>query len=190
MKRIWKKFAIRSELSFSVYLSKKFFLAVPPILVILISTLSTMLLQRCNSPEIGVPDLYIYLPGSVISDWFSYQGDRSPLRIQLPPFETWWNIAGFAVSDVFGGRKRLEPFCCIEVNSKSGVAWSRLYQVPIPGASKVVSDHLSLFFAASDKLDPDKEWNPTELFLDFPEEEIKECGIRVVYEKDIQELVQ
>ncbi|XP_057990541.1 disease resistance protein RUN1-like [Hevea brasiliensis] len=142
--------------------------------------------QRCGSPYPRLPDFYIYVPGSVIPDWFSNQGVKSPLRMQLPPHENWWNIAGFAVCAIVGERRCREPICRIAVNGIS--EWQ--FTVPIPGDSKVALDHLSLFFIVSRKLDRHKELSPTELVLDFTEEEIKKCGIRVVYDEEIQELIQ
>ncbi|KAF2306200.1 hypothetical protein GH714_015309 [Hevea brasiliensis] len=60
--------------------------------------------QRPFISFLELPEFYICLPGSGIPDWFTYQGEESQLRIELPANDEWWNIAGFAVCAVAGER--------------------------------------------------------------------------------------
>ncbi|KAJ9185259.1 hypothetical protein P3X46_004913 [Hevea brasiliensis] len=148
--------------------------------------------QRPFISFLELPEFYICLPGSGIPDWFTYQGEESQLKIELPANDEWWNIAGFAVCDVVGERNVGEHITwSITVGRKSGPAecWSN--HVPVPGTSQVASDHRSFFFQVNQLLDPTSDYCPTELLLIFePKEKIKKCGIRVVYDEDIQEMIQ
>lgn len=153
---------------------------------------NTILSQRSILSFLELPEFYICLPGSGIPDWFKHQAEESHLRIELHPNESWWNIAGFAVCAVVEKGNVGEPITwSITVGRNIGSArcWSN--HVPIPETSQVPSDHLSMFFQVNQLVDPNDECRPTELLLIFePEEKIKKCGIRIVYEVEIQEIIQ
>ncbi|KAG8639892.1 disease resistance protein RUN1 isoform X2 [Manihot esculenta] len=148
--------------------------------------------QRSMLSFLELPEFYICLPGSGIPDWFKHQAEESHLRIELHPNESWWNIAGFVVCAVVEKGNVGEPITwSITVGRNIGSArcWSN--HVPIPETSQVPSDHLSMFFQVNQLVDPNDECSPTELLLIFePEEKIKKCGIRIVYEVEIQEIIQ
>ncbi|KDP45047.1 hypothetical protein JCGZ_01547 [Jatropha curcas] len=127
-------------------------------------------------------DFSMYLPGSEIPDWFNYQSSNSPLKIYLSSTEKWWNIAGFVVCIVLAVDE--ETTCKFAVYSKNKAVWETAYLL------NGRSDHLYLFFIANPLIDPYEEKSPTKVKLTFDEIEIKKCGIRIVHEKEIEELVQ
>ncbi|XP_037494956.1 LOW QUALITY PROTEIN: disease resistance protein RPS4 [Jatropha curcas] len=129
------------------------------------------------------PRFSMYLPGSEIADWFNYQSFNSPLKIYLSSSEKWWNIVGFVVCVVI--TEDDEPTCEFEVYSKNKFVFGPTYHL-----KDWRSDHLYLFFIPNHLIDPYEEQSPTKVKLTFNETEIKKCGIRIVHEKEIEELLQ
>ncbi|KDP45051.1 hypothetical protein JCGZ_01551 [Jatropha curcas] len=125
----------------------------------------------------------MYLPGSEIPDWFNYQSFNSPFKIYLSSSEKWWNIAGFVVCVVT--TKDDEPTFEFSVYSKNKVVKNITYHL-----DDGRSDHRYLLFIDNRLIDPYEEQSPTKVKLTFDETEIKKCGIRIVHEKEIEELVQ
>ncbi|KAG8639895.1 disease resistance protein RUN1 isoform X2 [Manihot esculenta] len=158
-----------------------------------------IILQTRIPAATSLPCFYICFPGSTIPEWFKYQGEEGELRIKLPPDEDWGKIAGFAVCCVVEDGnviKDNEWQIAVVIEGKQVSCWGN--RVPA-GASQVTSDHLSLFFQVNffrffqvnNHRESNRECTPTELLLNFwPEGKIKNCGIRIVHDEEIEEMIR
>eukprot|EP00257_Ricinus_communis_P015990 XP_015574023.1 disease resistance-like protein DSC1 [Ricinus communis] len=131
-----------------------------------------------------LPHFYMYFPGHDIPEWFNYQSEQNPFRIELPRHSKWSNIAGFVMCALFSAVH--SPVCKFTVKSKRKHLWSTSYSLRV-GQTRVffVSNHLCLFFVPNSDVD---SGSPTEVLLTH--RDIKKCGMRILYEQEIEELIQ
>ncbi|XP_024163679.1 disease resistance protein RPP2B-like [Rosa chinensis] len=162
----------------------------------------------------------IVIPGSNIPKWFSHRSVGCSLSLELPPDWDSRRFLGFALCVVFELHEhhqvdeldifQFENFnathhlaCCLRLNGREAEA-CRI--VPAFRFSEefgqVESDHLWLFYASRDAFSVDEfsvgqEWSHNSWSqLDFLFKttglglKVKESGVRLIYEQDVQELKQ
>ncbi|TYG47758.1 hypothetical protein ES288_D11G366600v1 [Gossypium darwinii] len=159
----------------------------------------TLLKKYLKASANSIKMFTIVMPGSEIPEWFSQQKNDSSIKIPLRKDSQWIGVAS----------------CCIFINNDAsrddeidGSGWlvGKRYNEPI------MKDHLFLRYWSRDKLYPismedknghcetnnlwatdclDQKWDElevcfTHLFEYRPK--VKKCGVRIVYEKDLEEI--
>ncbi|PRQ22478.1 putative toll-like receptor, P-loop containing nucleoside triphosphate hydrolase [Rosa chinensis] len=129
----------------------------------------------------------IVIPGSQIPWLFSHQRVGSSVSVDLTPDwndSKWMGYALCAVFEVFGSGWELS--CVLEVNGKEE------YPAPLLSTDvQPVSDHLWLFYVSRD-ISFGTEWQNScnQLVFSFRNSGpsmVKKCGVRLVYEQDVEE---
>nr|AIW47135.1 NBS-LRR-like protein [Gossypium thurberi] len=159
----------------------------------------------------------ITLPGSQIPEWFSQQRGDSPIKIDLP-LEVrndiqWMGVAlcCIFVNDDASREELLEWRVFIHGRDSREVDWSGC--IVNDGLERpVTKDHILIRYLSRDKLYPisledkcgeretnnlwttaclDQECHQLELsFTAFRSVKLKKCGVRIVYERDLEEMEQ
>ncbi|XP_062021478.1 TMV resistance protein N-like isoform X2 [Rosa rugosa] len=153
----------------------------------------------------------IVIPGSNIHEWFSHQSVGCSLSVSLPAH---WNnsrFLGFALCAVFVLHEHhpvdelyIDEFktfnathhliCCLkhdgrEYGKQPAFRFSEEF-------CKVKSDHLWVFYVSRDKYFGTEWWHNSCSQFEFlfetrgPGLKVKKCGVRLIYEQDVQELNQ
>ncbi|PRQ55332.1 putative leucine-rich repeat domain, L domain-containing protein [Rosa chinensis] len=156
----------------------------------------------------------IVIPGSYIPDWFNHWSFGCSLSISLPAH---WNnsqFMGFALCAVFvlHEHQRVDELytyefktfnathhlvCCLKLDGRELGVYGR--QPAFRFSEKfcqVESDHLWLFYVSRDKYFGIEWWPNSSSQVEFlfetrgPGLMVKECGVHLIYEQDVQELNQ
>ncbi|XP_062020079.1 TMV resistance protein N-like isoform X1 [Rosa rugosa] len=143
-------------------------------------------------------DFHFVAPGDEIPEWYNHQSMGSWITVELHPgwFTNKW--MGFAFCVVFRLLKPLPPLvrwsiqCSLKANGKvyavSGLGFGGQWGQP-------VSDHIWFFCGQRDEDSHLLWWQEIYQFeLDFSIGmkfvQVKKCGVRMVYEEDVEELWQ
>ncbi|KAM5584378.1 disease resistance protein RPV1 [Rosa sericea] len=156
----------------------------------------------------------IVIPGSRIPEWFDHRSFESSLIVDLLPG---WNkstflgfvlCAGFVLHEPCQVDKldfhQFETFnathhlvCCLKLNGRelevNGKQPAFRFSKQL---CQVDSDHLWIFYVSRDKYFGTDWWHNSWSQLEFlfqtrgPGLKVKECGVRLIYEQDVQELNQ
>ncbi|XP_061995441.1 TMV resistance protein N-like isoform X1 [Rosa rugosa] len=164
----------------------------------------------CNKRE----TFQIVIPGSNIHAWFSHQSVGCSLSVSLPVH---WNnsrFLGFALCAVFVLRKHhlvdelyIDEFktfnathhlvCCLKLDGRKLEVYGRQPAFRFSEEfCQVESDHQWLFYVSRDKYFGTEWWHNSCSQLEFlfetrgPGLWVKECGVRLIYEQEVQELNQ
>ncbi|XP_040368773.1 disease resistance-like protein DSC1 [Rosa chinensis] len=156
----------------------------------------------------------IVIPGSNIPEWFSHQSVGCSLSVSLPVH---WNnsqFLGFALCAVFVLHEHhpvdelytdeFKTFnathhlvCCLKLNGRELEVYGRQPAFRFSEEfCQVKSDHLWLFYVSRDKYFGTEWWHNSCSQLEFlfetrgPGLKVKECGVRLIYEQEVQELNQ
>ncbi|XP_061995459.1 TMV resistance protein N-like [Rosa rugosa] len=156
----------------------------------------------------------IVIPGSNIHEWFSHQSVGCSLSVSLPVH---WNnsqFLGFALCAVFVLHEHypvnelyIDEFktfnathhlvCCLELDGRELEVYGRRPAFRFSEEfCQVESDHLWLFYVSRDNYFGTEWWHNSCSQLEFlfetrgPGLEVKECGVRLIYEQEVQELNQ
>ncbi|KAM5551847.1 TMV resistance protein N-like [Rosa sericea] len=155
----------------------------------------------------------IVIPGSNIPEWFSHRTDGRSLGVSLPAH---WNnrrFLGFALCAVFVLHKHhrdklsIDEFktfnathhlvCCLKLDGRELEVYGRQPAFRFSEEfCQVKSDHLWLFYISRDKYFGTEWWHNSCRRFEFlfkirgPGLKVKECGVRLIYEEDVQELNQ
>ncbi|PRQ55829.1 putative leucine-rich repeat domain, L domain-containing protein [Rosa chinensis] len=156
----------------------------------------------------------IVIPGSNIPEWFSHQSVGCSLSVSLPVH---WNnsrFLGFALCAVFVLHEHhpvdklyIDEFktfnathhllCCLKLDGKELEVYGRQPAFRFSEEfCQVESDHLWLFYVSCDKYFGTEWWHNSCSQLEFsfetrwPGLKVKECGVRLIYEQEVQELNQ
>ncbi|KAJ8747900.1 hypothetical protein K2173_012790 [Erythroxylum novogranatense] len=141
-------------------------------------------------------DFTMCLPGSRIPEFFTYQEKGSSLKIQLP--ESWCNNRwmGFFVCAVLGTPYKSNGYgmeCKLLAGPEIG---HYIFQdgviTEISGKIKITSDQLWLIFIPCNS-SKDVDWynrcKHFQVLFSPGELKVKCCGVRIIYEEDVQELI-
>ncbi|PRQ55340.1 putative leucine-rich repeat domain, L domain-containing protein [Rosa chinensis] len=156
----------------------------------------------------------IVIPGCYIPDWFNHWSFGCSLSVSLPAH---WNnsqFMGFALCAVFvlHEHQRVDELyidefktfnathhlvCCLKLNGRELEVYGRQPAFRFSeNFCQVESDHLWLFYVSRDKYFG-IEWLPNSCSqVEFlyetrgPGLKVKECGVHLIYEQDVQELNQ
>ncbi|PRQ55290.1 putative TIR domain, P-loop containing nucleoside triphosphate hydrolase [Rosa chinensis] len=156
----------------------------------------------------------IVIPGSNIPEWFSHRSVRCYLSVSLPAH---WNnsrFLGFALCAVFVLHEHHgvdEPYidefetfnathhlvCCLKLDGRELEVYGRQPAFRFSEEfCQVDLDHLWLFYVSRDKYFGTEWWHNSCSRFEFlfetrgPGLKVKECGVRLIYEEDVQELNQ
>ncbi|XP_024197234.2 disease resistance protein RPP2B-like [Rosa chinensis] len=155
----------------------------------------------------------IVIPGSNISEWFTDRRVGCSLSVSVPAH---WNnsrVLGFALCAVFVihelrvDKRYINEFktfnathhlvCCLKLNGRELQVYGRQPAFRFSEEfCKVESDHLWLFYVSRDKYFGTEWWHNSCSQVEFlfetrgPGLMVKECGVRLIYEQDVQELNQ
>ncbi|KAM5551803.1 hypothetical protein ABKV19_026584 [Rosa sericea] len=155
----------------------------------------------------------IVIPGSNIPKWFSHQSVGCSVSVSLPAH---WNnsrVLGFALCAVFVLHEHLvdklyiDEFktfnathhlvCCLKLDGRELEVYGRQPAFRFSEEfCKVKSDHLWLFYVSRDKYFGAEWWHNSCSQFEFlfetrgPGLTVMECGVRLIYEQDVQELNQ
>ncbi|XP_040368554.1 TMV resistance protein N [Rosa chinensis] len=154
----------------------------------------------------------IVIPGSNIPEWFSHQSVGCSLSVSLPVH---WNnsrFLGFALCAVFVLHEHhpvdelyIDEFrtfnathhlvCCLKLNGRELEVYGRQPAFRFSEEfCQVKSDHLWLFYVSRDKYFGTEWWHNSCSQFEFlfetrgPGLKVKECGVRLIYDQDVQEL--
>ncbi|PRQ55264.1 putative toll-like receptor, P-loop containing nucleoside triphosphate hydrolase [Rosa chinensis] len=154
----------------------------------------------------------IVIPGSNIPEWFSHQSVGCSVSVSLPAH---WNnsrVLGFALCAVFVLHEHhrvnelyIDEFktfnathhlvCCLKLDGRELEVYGRQPAFRFSEEfCKVKSDHLWLFYVSHDKYFGTERWHNSCSQFEFlfetrgPGLKVKECGVRLIYEQDVQEL--
>ncbi|XP_040371413.1 disease resistance protein RPV1 isoform X2 [Rosa chinensis] len=154
----------------------------------------------------------IVIPGSNILEWFSHQSVGCSVSVSLPAH---WNnsrVLGFALCAVFVLHEHLQVdklyidefktfnathhlVCCLKLDGRELEVYGRQPAFRFSEEfCKVKSDHLWLFYVSRDKYFGTEWWRNSCSQFEFlfetrgPGLKVKECGVRLIYEQDVQEL--
>ncbi|PPD75492.1 hypothetical protein GOBAR_DD27572 [Gossypium barbadense] len=146
----------------------------------------------------------IILPGSEIPEWFSQQRGDSPIKIDLPlevRNDSQWMGVAFCCIFVSNDASRDEYLMCRGRDSRQ-VDWS-CWIVDNGLEQPVTKDHILIRYYSRYKLYPisledkcgerclDQECHQLELSFERPNSvKVKKCGVRIVYERDLEEMEQ
>ncbi|KAM5551747.1 hypothetical protein ABKV19_026544 [Rosa sericea] len=156
----------------------------------------------------------IVIPGSNIPKWFSHWSVECSLNFFLP--EHWNNsrFLGFALCAVFVLHEHhrvdelyIDAFrtfnathhlvCCLKLDGRELEVYGRQPAFRFSEEfCQVESDHLWLFYVSRDKYFGTEWWHSSCSEVEFlfetrgPGLEVKECGVRFIYEQDVQGLNQ
>ncbi|PRQ55248.1 putative toll-like receptor, P-loop containing nucleoside triphosphate hydrolase [Rosa chinensis] len=156
----------------------------------------------------------IVIPGSNIPEWFSHRTVGCSSSVYLPAH---WNnsrLMGFALCAVFVLHKhhRVDKLCrdefktfnathhlvcCLKLDGRKLEVYGKQPAFRFSEEfCQVKSDHLWLFYVSRDKYFGTEWWQNSCSQLEFlfktrgPGLKVKECGVRLIYEQDVQELNQ
>ncbi|KAM5551786.1 hypothetical protein ABKV19_026572, partial [Rosa sericea] len=156
----------------------------------------------------------IVIPGSNIPEWFSHRSVGRSVSVSLPAH---WNnsrVLGFALCAVFvlHEQHRVEKLyidefktfnathhlvCCLKLDGRELEVYGRHPAFRFSEEfCKVKSDHLWLFYVSRDKYFGTECWHNSCSKFEFlfetrgPGLKVKECGVCLIYEQDVQELNQ
>ncbi|KAM5549848.1 TMV resistance protein N-like [Rosa sericea] len=156
----------------------------------------------------------IAIPGSNIPEWFSHRSVGYSLSVELPPDWDSSRFMGFALCVVFVlhehhqvDERDIHQFktfnathhlvCCLKFSGRELEVHGRQPAFRFSEEfCQLASDHLWLFYVSRDKYFGTEWWHNSCSQLDFlfktrgPGLEVKECGVRLIYEQDVQELNQ
>ncbi|KAM5549840.1 hypothetical protein ABKV19_000993 [Rosa sericea] len=156
----------------------------------------------------------IAIPGSNIPEWFSHRSVGRSVSVELPPDWDSSRFMGFAVCVVFVLHEHhqvdeldIHQFknfnathhlvCCLKLNGRELDVYGRQPAFRFSEEfCQLDSDHLWLFYVSRDKYFGTEWWHNSCSQLDFLFEtrgrglKVKECGVRLIYEQDVQELNQ
>ncbi|TYI58408.1 hypothetical protein E1A91_D11G355900v1 [Gossypium mustelinum] len=159
----------------------------------------TLLKKYLKASANSIKNFTITMPGSEIPEWFSQQKNDSSIQIPLRKDSQWIGVAS----------------CCIFINNDAsrndeidGSGWlvGKRYNEPL------MKDHIFLRYWSRDKLYPismedkyghcetnnlwatdclDQKWDELELSFTRPfghNAKVKKCAVRIVHEKDLEEI--
>jgi hypothetical protein len=154
-----------------------------------------------------IPDLEmrIVIPGSEIPEWFSHQSMGPEVNIKLHYSHLCNEVMGIAVCAVV----------CSDATSHKGIKWNFIVngnEIPIPkpgvDIATIASDHILLSYSSTIGLEEEFSKSLVEydangfcqigirFEIDYPgketfrsSEEVKKCGLRLLYKKDIEYLI-
>ncbi|KAM5551841.1 hypothetical protein ABKV19_026612 [Rosa sericea] len=156
----------------------------------------------------------IVIPGSNIPEWFSHQSVGCSVSVSLPAH---WNnsrVLGFALCAVFVLHEHhrvdelyIDEFktfnathhlvCCLKLDGRELEVYGRQPAFRFSEEfCQVESDHLWLFYVSRDKYFGTEWWHNSCSQLEFlfetrgPGLKVKECGVHLIYEQEVQELNQ
>ncbi|XP_024176477.1 disease resistance-like protein DSC1 [Rosa chinensis] len=156
----------------------------------------------------------IVIPGSSIPEWFSHQSVGCSVSVSLPAH---WNnsrVLGFALCAVFvlHEHHRVDKLytdefktfnathhlvCCLKLDGRELEVYGRQPAFRFSEEfCKVKFDHLWLFYVSREKYFGTEWWHNSCSQFEFlfetrgPGLKVKECGVRLIYEQDVQELNQ
>ncbi|PRQ22385.1 hypothetical protein RchiOBHm_Chr6g0249691 [Rosa chinensis] len=151
-----------------------------------------------SSVRFHVPNFNFVAPGDEIPKWYNHQSLGSLITIELHPgwFTNKW--MGFTFCVVFRLLNPLPPLfqwsikCSLKSNGKvygrCGTSFGRQWGQP-------VLDHIWFFCGHRDYFIHRLEWQDIYQHLEFsfkfnPGEcqQVKKCGVRMIYEEDVEEL--
>ncbi|KAM5551801.1 hypothetical protein ABKV19_026582 [Rosa sericea] len=154
----------------------------------------------------------IVIPGSNIPEWFSHQSVGCSVSVSLPAH---WNnsrVLGFSLCAVFVLHEHhqvdklyIDEFktfnathhlvCCLKLDGRELEVYGRQPAFRFSEEfCKVKSDHLWLLYVSRDKYFGTERWPNSCSQFEFlfetrgPGLKVKECGVRLIYEQDVQEL--
>ncbi|XP_062018724.1 disease resistance protein RUN1-like isoform X1 [Rosa rugosa] len=166
--------------------------------------------QRCGSSvhsfhkSFDHKGFHFVAPGNEIPEWYNHQSVGSSITVELHPgwFTNKW--MGFAGCAVFGLIKPLPPgvewtICCLL--TANGESWG---QCGLGKWGEPMLDHIWLFFMHRDTEASTfkHEWQDIYYQLEFAFKfttadmkkveapQVKKCGVRMIYEEDVEELWQ
>ncbi|XP_040362605.1 disease resistance protein RPV1 isoform X2 [Rosa chinensis] len=153
----------------------------------------------------------IVIPGSRIPKWFHYRSFESSLSVDLLPGWNKSTFLGFFLCAVFVLDEHLVDklefhqfktfkathhlVCCLKLNGRELEVYGKQPAFRFSEQfCHVESDHLWIFYVSRDKYFGTDWWHNSCSQLEFlfktrgPGLKVKECGVRLIYEHDVQEL--
>ncbi|KAF5729292.1 TMV resistance protein N-like [Tripterygium wilfordii] len=153
-----------------------------------------------HDPPAHIPALVIYLPGSEIPDWFTYQTTSTIMGIQLPP--NWYNdikfmglafCISFTLHEDYTKPASEHVYKIIfSLVSNNGNYIIRGTQNNFGRETLAVGDHLFLIYIPFDEYFQKRTWPHVEAHYacEGPGLEFKSCGINLVFFKDAEDPTQ
>ncbi|PRQ22466.1 putative TIR domain, P-loop containing nucleoside triphosphate hydrolase [Rosa chinensis] len=156
----------------------------------------------------------IVIPGNRIPEWFDHRRFGSSLTADLLPGWNKSRFLGFVLCAVFVLHEHRQVdeldvltfktfkathhlVCCLKLNGKELEVYGKQPAFRFSEQfCQVESDHLWIFFVSRDKYFGTDWWHNSCRQLEFlfetrgPGLEVKECGVRLIYEQDVLELNQ
>ncbi|PRQ55275.1 putative toll-like receptor, P-loop containing nucleoside triphosphate hydrolase [Rosa chinensis] len=154
------------------------------------------------------------IPGSNIPEWFSHRSVGCSLSVSLPAHWNESRLLGFALCAVFVLHEHhrvdelyIDEFktfnathhlvCCLKLDGRELEVYGRQPAFRFSEEfCQVESDHLWLFYVSRDKYFGTEWWHNSCSQVEFlfetrgPGLKVKECGVRLIYGQDVQELNQ
>ncbi|XP_061995458.1 TMV resistance protein N-like isoform X2 [Rosa rugosa] len=154
----------------------------------------------------------IVIPGRNIPEWFSHRSVGCSVSVALPAHSKNSRVLGFALCAVFVVQEHhqmdkpyIDEFktfnathhlvCCLKLDGRELEVYGRQPAFRFSEEfCKVKSDHLWLFYVSGDKYFGTKWWHNSYSQFEFlfetrgPGLQVKDCGVRLIYERDVQEL--
>ncbi|PRQ55309.1 putative winged helix-turn-helix DNA-binding domain, leucine-rich repeat domain, L [Rosa chinensis] len=156
----------------------------------------------------------IVIPGRNIPEWFSHWSVGCSVSVSLPAHSKNSRVLGFVLCAVFVVQEHhridklyIDEFktfnathhlvCCLKLDGRELEMYGRQPAFRFSEEfCKVKSDHLWLFYVSRDKYFGTGWWHNSYSQFEFlfetrgPGLQVKECGVRLIYEQEVQELNQ
>ncbi|KAJ4850926.1 hypothetical protein Tsubulata_044425 [Turnera subulata] len=160
-----------------------------------------VMLQGHYNPPAVVPKLMVFVPGSEIPDWFTYQTSVNYITLELPPNWSYNSmIMGLAMCAVFEVQDHPDIYkesatrCiykfCFYLTSDDGNFVIFGIERPFSRSELAVSDHRWLFYLPLDEYLGKRHWGNVKAYfrIEGPGIALKNVGIRLVFLKDAWQL--
>ncbi|KAH1084115.1 hypothetical protein J1N35_023876 [Gossypium stocksii] len=137
------------------------------------------------------------MPGSEIPEWFNQQKSDSSINIPLPKDSQWIGVAScciFINNDASRDRTRFRCDAHCRASGKPSFVNGSGWTVLAGSEDLIMKDHLFLRYWTRDRLYPisaeDEYGHCDEFEVSFMgrSAKVKKCGVRIVYEKDLEEI--